>query len=497
MPGSYFTASDIAGQLEEQNRTSEGYKTWRQLYGAVDFAKQQEINAMRYDTEKSIADAYAEAYAAKQAVGNTNYFDAYKETLDKGINDALTQAYDTYIKNYNENVYNIESQAQSAREQITGALQSEAESYASLANKPYEYLQHLYDTYYSDETVRKQMLEKGVDWESYPFARFLKDEVDEDGNATGTKLLKTWDELVVGDENAAALFDTDPVTGEKILNEAGLDYYDMLLNNPYYASGMTTFDEWLAGNDEDLYNWYSSYNPYTVAAKSEYNQNTYGGSAFRNFIGLKSTDQQYSMLERFGGMSKDALDKQLGTLTEKIDELNNIELGTGNSKEVLEKSKNLVDEFRNITKKLGIEKELDKEFKDAGINWETIEKSFANSLDNYENPTGTFFKELGKGGAIGTGIGAAVGGGIGAIGGLAALGVGAIPFGVAGGLAGAVIGSIAGLLTGIGTGSAATVQAKKRNQQRAEMTRKLAVNSVYNLESYIYAMQESAQSNKK
>jgi len=497
MPGSYFTASDIAGQLEEQNRTSEGYKTWRQMYGAVDLAKQQEMSNLRYDTEQSMADAYAEAYAAKQAVANTNYFDAYKETLDLGIDKALNEAYDTYMKNYESGMYNIESQAKSAREQITGALQGEAENYAALANKPYEYLQYLYDTYYSDETTRANMLEKGVDWESYPFARFLKDEVDEEGNTTGNKVLKTWDELVAGDDSTTALFDVNPETGEKTLNAAGLDYYDMMLNNPYYDSGMTTFDEWLAGNDEDLYGWYTSYNPYTVAAKSDRDQNTYGGSAFRDFIGLKSTDQQYSMLERFGGMSKEVLDKQLGGLSDKITALNNIEIDTGNAEEVLEKSKDLLDEFRSVTKKLGIEKELNAELEAAGISWEKIEQCFANSLESYEDPAGAFFKELGIGAGIGAGVGAGIGGAAGAGIGAFALGVGALPFGVAGGLAGAAVGTIAGLLTGIVTGSIATTQAKERNKQRAERSRKVAVNSVYNLESYLYAMQETGQTNKK
>jgi len=496
MPGSYFTASDIAGRLEEQNRTSEGYKTWRQMYGAIDLAKQQEMSNLRYGTEQNIADAYAEAYAAKQAVANTNYFDAYKETLDLGIDKALTEAYDTYIKNYESGMYTIESQAKSAREQITDALQGEAENYAALANKPYEYLQYLYDTYYSDETARANMLEKGVDWESYPFARFLKDEVDQAGNTTGNKVLKTWDELVAGDESTTALFDVDPETGEKTLNAAGLDYYDMMLNNPYYDSGMTTFDEWLAGNDEDLYGWYTSYNPYTVAAKSEYDQNTYGGSAFRDFIGLKSTDQQYSMLERFGGMSKEVLDKQLGGLSDKITALSDIEIKSGNSKEVLEKSKDLLSEFRSVTKKLGIEKELDAELEAAGISWERIEEGFANSLNSYENPAGTFFKELGISTGTGAGVGGVIGGITGAAIGSAALGIVGIPGGVAGGLIGAAIGAIAGLLTGVVTGSIGTVQAKKRNKQRADISRKVAINSVYGLESYLYAMYEKGQNNK-
>lgn len=497
MPGSYFTASDIASQLEEQNRTSEGYKTWRQMYGAIDLAKQQEASNLRYDTEQNIVDAYAEAYAAKQAVAGTNYFDAYKETLDLGIDKALSEAYDTYMKNYESGMYNIESQAKSASEQITKALQGEAENYAALANKPYEYLQYLYDTYYSDETARANMLEKGVDWESYQLARFLKDEVDEDGNVTGNKVLKTWDELVAGDESAAALFDVNHETGERTLSAAGLDYYDMMLNNPYYDSGMTTFDEWLASNDEDLYGWYTSYNPYTVAAKSERDQNTYGGSAFRDFIGLKSTDQQYSMLERFGGMSKDTLDKQLDGLSDKITALNDIEINTSNSKKVLEKSKDLLDEFRSVTKKLGVEKELNKQLEDAGVSWEKIEQSFANSLDSYEDPAGTFFKELGISTGIGATVGGTIGGATGAGIGATALGVGALPFGVAGGLAGVVVGTIAGLLTGIGTGSAVTVQAKERNKKRADMSRRMAINSIYRLESYLYAMQETGQTNKK
>lgn len=474
--GSIFTASDAAKWMEEQNRTSEGYRSWRQMYGAIDLAKQRSINQATLSTEEGMSEAYAEAFAAKQAVDKSNYFDTYKQQLDDKINKSLEEAYDNYIKNYNTELYQIENTAAEKTQAIDTALATQGEYVSKVADSAYTYLQNLYDTYYSDLNKRKELQEKGFDWNKYEISRYLKDDVDEEGNirtdeeGNPLKLLKTWDELVAGDATTTGLFERTE-SGDRMLSQAGIDFYDMLLNTPYYDYGIKSYDEWLRETDEDLYSWYTSYNPYVYAPKTEGGNDTTGASLFRQFAGMQSYDQKYSFMERFGGMSKEVLDEHLSDITKNIEELGEIT----DSKKIITKSKELVDNFRSVADKFGITNELNEELKAAGLNWEDVDTALSQAVDNYENPAGAFFKSLG----MTVGAGAAAGGAIGAGAGTVALTPGLGTF-VGGGL-GALFGAIGGALGGIVTGSVDTVNTKKNNERRAEQAKQTAISAMYSM----------------
>ena len=307
--GYFVTASDTKAAIQDSNRTQAGYNTWRQMYGAVDLNKQQQMSALKYDYDKAIGDAYAQAFASKQQVANSNYIDSYKDELTRRIDDTLEQAYGSYLQNYAKGAESLESEAAGYRSNITNALEEQAKNTSNLINKVYDYLQYTYDNYYNDPTAKAQLERNGMDFSKFEYDRFLKDELDAEGNATGRKILKTMDELAAGDVNAPGIFTTDE-GGNLRLNDAGIDYFDYLMNSDNSVYGLSTFGSWLRNEDSELYDWYTSENPYNYA-QDKLGRNT-NAASLKQLIGMKSDDESYSPEERKYGMSQEfRVDKKI------------------------------------------------------------------------------------------------------------------------------------------------------------------------------------------
>ena len=160
--GYFVTASDTKAAIQDSNRTHEGYNMWRQMYGAIDLEKQKQTNALKYDYDKAVGDAYAQAFATKQQVANSDYGDSYKAELTKRIDDTLAQAYESYLQNYNKGVASLESEAAGYRDNVTKALDEQTKNTSDLINKVYDYLQYTYDNYYSDPNAKAQLEKKGT-----------------------------------------------------------------------------------------------------------------------------------------------------------------------------------------------------------------------------------------------------------------------------------------------------------------------------------------------
>ena len=103
-----------------------------------------------------------------------------------------------------------------------------------------------------------------------------------------------------------------------------------------------SFAQWLAGNDEKLYEWSRSYNPYN------YTEAGTNLGSFKTMVGLTSADEKYTFMERFGGLSKSDVNNMYSGFTNKLNELNK-KISSSSGKD----SKQIASEFTGLTAEIG------------------------------------------------------------------------------------------------------------------------------------------------
>ena len=463
--GHVFTTEEIKKQLAQFNKNYEGRKTWQNLYGGIDLARQQQLGNLSQDYSKSISDAYASSFGNKLAVNSSNLGQGYKDAAIAELDLALETAYDTYRNNYLSGISEVEQTAATATSNVDAELTKQAEYTKQFANAPYEYLQWLFEEYSKGEDDSNIFLTDDL-WKRYTTV-----------DADNTVVLKPWEELVnVGayeeftddfgnvQKEWTGLFDAD-----NNLTIKGVEFYDQMLNyfdSTHPEKGLG-FGKWLSENNEDLFNWSTSYNPYNY---------TEAGSnlgSFKTLVGMTSTDQQYSFIERFGGMTKSEIDTMYSDFSTKVEELNTMLSDTTgrNSKKIISGFDAVTKDIKTITDQLGITEDIEKEL---GMSFDELSVQLAKLAEDSVSNGDIWWKSiLGTAGTIGsfTITGAATGG---------------IP--------GLIAGAIAGVVSGTGIGIATSEQLKAQNRQNAESAKKVYGDLVAQLVAYSHAKRRQSQS---
>lgn len=502
--GEYGMISDkstIKQQLKDANRDYMGRKTWENLYAGIDIAEKQQIGVLKQDYAKAMSDAYATAYKNKAAIGASNIGQGYKvEALDS-IDTALQEAYDTYRRNYLQAESEIQAASAEAVENVDNALTEQAGNIKKFADLPYEYLKYLFEKY-SEGNPEDNIFLTNELWKRYTY-----EEKDEEGNLTGERLLKSWEDIV-----AYGAYDeyTDEFGNKQKewtglyddrgnLTIKGADFYDQMMNDLAQRGGYS-FGEWLANYDEDLYDWSQSYNPY------DYTKDQRNIGSFRTMVGLTSTDQTYSFIERYGGMSRKELDSMYSKFSDKAIELNrkvSEDNGRG-SKGILEEYKGLTNDIADLTDRLGIKDDIEKEM---GMSFDELSEQLYNltegALSNGEIWWQTVLGAFGAGGTLGSGaaIGAMYGAKVGAIGATTAVKGAALSSAFTGSAAAASSVPVAGWIAaaviaaaGATYGAVSTAKnLKAQNRQLADAGRTAYNNLVTNLIEYSQSQQRQKQ----
>lgn len=411
--GMITDTSSIKQQLKEANRDYMGRKTWENLYAGIDIAEKQQIGVLKQDYAKAISDAYATAYNNKVAIGASNLGQGYKAEAMDDIDIALQEAYDTYRRNYLQAESEIQTASAEAVENVDNALTEQAENIKKFADAPYEYLKYLFNKY-SEGNPEDNIFLTNELWKRYTY-----EEKDEEGNLTGERLLKSWEDIVAYGAYDEYTDEFGNVQKEWTglyddagnLTIKGADFYDQMMNDLAQKGGYS-FGEWLSNYDEDLYNWSQSYNPY------DYTEDQRNVGSFRTMVGLTSTDQTYSFIERYGGMSRKELDSMYSKFSDKAAELNrkvSEDNGRG-SKGILEEYKSLTNDIADLTDKLGIKDDIEKEmgmsFDQLGEHlYNLTESALSNGDIWWQTILGAFGASeiLGSGAAVGAMYGAKVG----------------------------------------------------------------------------------------
>ena len=438
MPYGYLqTGSNVAKQLKELNRDYEGRKTWGQLYGSVDLSSNKAIASLERDYAEDVSEAYASAYRNRGAIQNMGLGQGFVNEATSDLDLALSEAFQAYKQNYANNVSSIKQNANEARSAIDATLLNEAENYVKMQNSTYDYLQYLYDrsqglNNYELDANLQRMFAENPNWNKY-----IVQSKDQYGNDVSR--LMTQQELY--ERN----YTLNP-DGTANITSAGIDFYDQMLNSLTQEVGGYGYYDWLSKQDSDLFNWASERNAY------DYTEAGTNLGTFKTMMGIKSTDDQYQFIERFGGLNEEQINKMFSNFTNKVTELYT-KLGEANHfdrSDILSDVSKLTAEVRNVAAELGLENEIEEAL---GMSWENF-----NTILNYYAQNFVTTGELAAdilpdviGTTISTGTaGAALGSKLGASGGtVIAPGVGTAIGTVSTGMAGAIIGSFAGMLMSI------------------------------------------------
>ena len=440
--GMIFDTSDIKSQLAQANRDYYGRKVWENLYGSIDYAKQKQLGKLQQDYSSAVNEAYASAYLANQNIAASNLGVGYKTAASEANDLALEEAYNTYRQKYLAGVSEVESLSAKQTQNVTNALDEQAKYESAFAEKPYEYLKYVFDKYSEGDRANN------IFYNEEPCKRYTKEVKDEAGNPTGERELKSWEEIanygayedIAGESGNIERQWTGLFDESGHLTVKGVDFYDQMMNQLAYEGRGISFGSWLAENDEKLYEWAKAYNPYDYAAGTNL-------GSFKTIVGLTSADEEYTFMERFGGLSKSDVDNMYSGFTNKLTELDKkISSSSGkDTKQIVSEFTGLTAEIGKLTDQLGITSDVENEL---GMSLDDLGKYFASNAsaavsngDIWLQGIQTAVTSIGSGAVIG----AKAGGGKGAI-------------------VGAIVGAIAGSV-------AATLEAKNTKEQNKELAR--------------------------
>lgn len=412
--GAVWTSKNVANQLYEQNRDYNNRQTW---HTALAENTAQGATALA-ELERQYNTATNEAYVAylknKNALQNSAVAGEGKDELLSQNDLALQEAYDSYRNSLTEGSAQIASAVVESETAINEALEEQAQYTADYANLHWDYLEQLfYDYSQGDNTIFDSKL-----WSKYTVDEPVLDAegnpmYDEQGNPVTEKRIMTRDEL------ASQLYDEN---GN--LTMQGVDFYDQIENAVAQGGTGMSWGDYLAENNEDVFNWATNYNPYN------YTFDGTNAGTFRTMVGMASTDNMYSFAERYGGLSEAEINEMYEPFKQHLEELNSIN-GAKNPDKVIEAISNINDDLWNMAEELG----LDADMEELGITrqqtkqWLLDVRTGVKSKEEVAEEYALTVTQFTVGGAA-----------AGAIGGSAFAGVGAGP----GALLGAALGFIGG-----------------------------------------------------
>lgn len=304
------TASNVAKQLKELNRDYKARKTWENLYGTIDIQRQDALSDLAYDYEGQVAKAYSAAYNEKSQIANSALGTGFKEQAENNIDVALQEAFASYKRNYLNSAENINASALEMTTMLDETLNQEAQNYVDYEASAYSYLQYLYnqaipplDADYEANDELAAMFNDDPNW-----SKFVVTEKDAEG--VETKRLMTEQEL------RARNYDLDE-KGQGTLNKIGVDFYDQMLNGLSQQGSEYGFHAWLSKENPELYEWSMSGDSYNFTEAG-----TKMGT-FKKMMGLKSTDDEYKFIERFGGVSQDEVKEKVESFVSDLEEIEN------------------------------------------------------------------------------------------------------------------------------------------------------------------------------
>lgn len=459
--------NDTKKYLYEANRTYNQRRSWDQLFLQNDLSGQLSNAAVTENASSAIGDAYASSFLADDVVTKSNLGEGFKEKLMTENNNALYEAYNTYSANLKTAQGEISDSVYNNAVAIDDLATTQATNVNAYRDAHFEYLEHLYES--------EPDLFKSAAWSKY----LTNDTNETDDASDDYSRLMTRAELIDaankdGDEYRS-LYDEN---GNLTLR--GIDFYDQVENAKTTGN---TFGNFIDENHADLGAW--------METKDMFNATLIGNNAssFREMVGMESTDQTYSFIERFGGLTKTEVDSMFAKYKAKSEEFGNAIAKKGKDKAAsyTTEIQGLVGELKTMATDLGIENNMGFDFDTfTNLALEAVEKSKTG-----DKMTQDFFVNF-----IATGLGVATA--IGASGAVVAGGAAAAGATLGGATAATggtalLVMLAAGVIAGTVTGANAVNEDRKANQAAANDARDAYDQLLVAMTMYAKAQQSKAQ----
>ncbi len=288
--GMIFTADEMRKVLRENSINYKGTNSWSDAYGSIEAQKQDALGQLGNQYGEELLDAYIASQRQASAIQASNLFQGYKDLALQENQQVLNDAFESYRNTYLQNKANIESNSSKYMNAVNEELSNVASNYSKLANMSWQYLPYLYEK--NPEIFKND--------------RYYNQYLVDDG--TGNFRLKTMGELGTGFTN-----------DDGSLNDKGIDFLNFIEG---YNLGGSTFWDFVAEKDYDLFEWANSADPYNAGKRNV--------DTFRYFTGdreegtwspansaiVKATTPEDFLKTSMG----QNLDKQYNELIEKFNE---------------------------------------------------------------------------------------------------------------------------------------------------------------------------------
>lgn len=219
------------------------------------------------DLSKAMSDAFTTASQQRSSFLSQapNLSAGQRENIEMNLENTMINAYDSYLKKYNESrqnlnlgfesdvsklqtnkaseLLNLYENVEKTKQVIDNELLNQSKNYAALANAPMEYLKKT--------------------WKDNP-------EAFENGPLSKYTYFENGERKLINDLELSSIFFKDTENG-KVPTDAGKEFYGTIL----YGLGDGSFDEYLKSSDLKLYEW-------------AVGSNIYGDSAYKNSQGYSS-----------------------------------------------------------------------------------------------------------------------------------------------------------------------------------------------------------------
>lgn len=252
--------------------------------------------------EQALDKAYQANLEQRSNILNSNLIAGSKKQLLSETDQALSDAYASYLQTMQGGIAGVEQSAAKqytaidesladVKQQADTLLNTEASNIVKGIDYAFDYLQEVAKQAEQQGTL--EQLAQDPNW-----ARYFKSTTDEAGNI----LYK----LMSRDELSASRIDLE--TGEQLglydsmgnLTKAGQDFFDQMLNFDWTGNellqDMQSYGSFVAGKDKDFYNWLAGENAYSIAPDALGRNLNIG--VLREAMGLKSSDETFRQQER-------------------------------------------------------------------------------------------------------------------------------------------------------------------------------------------------------
>lgn len=298
--GFNLPASDMAQILEKNDKTAQGIRTWRSLFGNASLANASAMDTLTTSYSDTIAQAYRANLEQENQIMGAGLSSGATKSLLALSRDELQQTYNNYLANYSSALGSVASAYNEEVATIASALGDRANNLSDLYNSAYQYLsEEIYPSTYTDPdgNVSSYLDNYLLDW-LY------------NTDASGTTTLKDWNQI------AKEAFDDDgnlTLDGQRFFNaifNARPEGYQLTDADGNIVNART-FDQWLSDVNPELREWYAGADPfnYTFAGTGK-------GTAL-SLLGMDSTVQ--SPTDSFAGINK-FINTQHGTNIPKFKE---------------------------------------------------------------------------------------------------------------------------------------------------------------------------------